>query len=321
MALIDLVSTGSRRRRGNRRARLCRTSRDVSMHPHDSSESGFFSETSFNKEFVDFSRILTDQSLLISCLNQLNDSMLNKLDCSWVMDEVANKISQLLLKSEQKEAGSNAAPRSFFKQSLSYLCPLQHAFLEGLFVHLHALLWHSNLSVISCSEMNARTDATALTAHVTQQMIWSAGLKRFTGKQRRDSFAMSVRWKDQTANVGFDNCCFLLWPWRAQTATYAYSDVRDVLPSPSLRSSVRREPSFLLTSGKSGYGKTWACGWERWFTSDQPRPACRRTLRGKCGAQISAKRWNGHIAVLGDVPYGEGQGQGQGGLLCCHGGQ
>lgn len=289
MVLIDLVSTSRRRERIGRFV-LCPTSRDVGTQPHNdndiSSESDFFLETC-NKELEQF---LACQGLLVAHLNQQRgDSKINSLDSFWMIAKLGSRISQLLCMGEKKEAGSkiSMAERSFLKQSLTKLDPILHAILEGIFVHLYSLLWHSSLSLVSCWEMHARMDI----ALGSQHIIWSAGIKRFSLKQRKDSFGISARWTDQTSDVGFDSCCFPVRQFRVQTANLtcqrtctssgAHPDLCDILPFDSLCCSVQREPSLLLTHGNSGYGKTWRC--ERCILSlDKPMSGCTRPLRGKC---------------------------------------
>lgn len=286
MVLIDVVSTAGRRKR-IRRNNLFHTSKDITKQPHNdvSPESDF--ETC-NKEFAEFLGLLPCQGFLAARWNQRDDSILNVLDSFCMIGSSGNTISQLLRASEKKEADSKIAmaERLFLKQSLSNLYLIRHALLEGIFVHLYTLLWHSNLCLVSFWETHERTDMPS----VSRCIVWSAGLKRSTVQEREDSAAFSARWTDQTSNIGLDSCWFLMRQFRVQAttpisqSTFApsgkFPGLCNVLEFDSLCCSEQQEPSLLLIYGKSGNGKTQRC--ERWFVGlDKPRPGCRRPLRGE----------------------------------------
>ena len=287
MVLIDLISTSRRRDRIGRFA-LRPTLQDVGTQPQNDISSDFFFETC-NKEFTEFLGHLARQELLVAHLKQKDTSTLKSLDSLWMIGESSKRFSQLLRMDDKNEAGSKTAmaERSFLELSLSKLHPILHAILEGIFVHLHTSLWHSNVSLVSHWKMHARTDIVL----GSQDIIWSTGLKTFVVKQRKDNFVVSSRWTDQTSDVGFDSCYFPVKKFRLQienptsqrtcTPSGKCPGVCDIHPFDSLCCFVQREPSVLLIHGKSGCGKTWKC--EKCFLAiDKPRSGFRIPLRGKC---------------------------------------
>ena len=296
MVLIDLVSTSRRRRERIGQFALCSASRNVGtqdLNGNDiSSESDFCFETS-NKEVAELLGLFARQDLLAAHVNQRGDSKRNSIDSFWMIGKSGNRISELLCMGEMKEAGSkmSMAGRSFLKQSLSKLRPILHTVSEGIFVHSYSSLWHSSLSLISCWEMHARTEI----ALGSQRIIWGAGVKRFSVERQNDA-CVSARWTDQTSDLGFGSCYFPVRKFRVQTASRTCqrksAGFCDILPVDSLYCSAQREPSLLLTHGKSGNGKSWRC--ERCFLAlDQPRYGCRRPLKGKCCLLLAqqVRRW------------------------------